>query len=165
MRCAVELASILEHLHIDIASVVLKGKWAIEVANLQPKVRRVELSPIRRNSTTFDSQVSNDYHPRVSMTSNHLPVRSLHLARECLRDELDGVNWIGPHQIPAGAIYDRRGPTLNIGVDTWQNIVAALNLDVNDPASAFDIVSRALQDYVSEFGTGTHGGGAGPSKS
>ncbi|GAA5989381.1 hypothetical protein JCM10908_001284 [Rhodotorula pacifica] len=162
MIVSIELASIVTHLHVDIASVVLKGKWAIEVANLLPKICRVELVPKVRNSRTFDGEATTDYHPRLPMTSNHRPVRSLPLLRECLRDELDGVNRIGAWQLRAVEIYHLRAGSLHVDVEPWQNIYNELGLDINDPASAFDVVSRALQEYVREFGTGTHGGGAGP---
>lgn len=164
--------SITHHRHVRIRTVVTKGMWAIKTARVHPAVRRVELNPIRRNSIVFGGLAALDYHPRIAMTSRHLVVRTLHHGRECMRDVMDGVNILVDPQNPLNVhvltfeeLYLRRAATLDIGVDDWTNVVHALQLDMTDLPKVFEMVSRALQEYVREFGTGTHGGQAGPGMS
>lgn len=159
---AVQLRSIGLHLHVAIDRITLAGKWASKLGDLVPKLKRIELVPFTHDSRFFDSKAALTYHYRIGMSSAHLPVRSAWLFREVVRKVMNGDNVIGGIALGVVELYTRRAVSLAIVVDEPQLIIDELNLDLNDLPATFAAVSAALQAYVARYGTGTHGGRAGP---
>ena len=161
---AVQLRSIGLHLHVAIDRITLAGKWASKLGDLVPKLKRIELVPFTHDSRFFDSKAALTYHYRIRMSSAHLPVRSAWLFREVVRKVINGDNVIGGVALGVVELYTRRAVSLAIIVDEPQLIINDLNLDLKDLPATFAAVSAALQAYVARYGTGTHGGRAGPGK-
>ncbi|GAA5867415.1 hypothetical protein JCM3774_002896 [Rhodotorula dairenensis] len=157
-----QLRSIGSHLHVAIDRITLAGKWASTLGDLVPNLKRIELVPFTHDSRFFDSKAALTYHYRVGMSSAHLPVRSAWLFREVVRKVINGDNVIGGIALGVVELYTRRAVSLAIIVDEPQMIIDELNLDLNDLPTTFAAVSAALQAYVARYGTGTHGGRAGP---
>ncbi|GAA6051647.1 hypothetical protein JCM3770_001210 [Rhodotorula araucariae] len=87
------------------------------------------------------------------MASAHVVVRTLSLIREVLADHI----LFGTPEITHE--YVLRAARLQIAVEELDKVAAELGLDFGDPVAAFGRVSRALEAYVSVYGTGAHGGG------
>ncbi|BGP14647.1 hypothetical protein JCM10213v2_002596 [Rhodosporidiobolus nylandii] len=151
------LASLREHHHVDIQPPQLGGEVAQKLALIEPPSSRIKISDLWLDSRFFGSNAQGGFHPRVTMTSKHIVVRSLNHLREA------GYDYIRFHHLHPGStievFYFRRAIRLDIDLDPYDRVANELNLDGKPVEEVLEIIQQTLTNYTNAHGHGTHGGG------